>query len=47
MKSFIAAVIAVAAIASTATVAQAMPHRHHVKVCTMHHHHRVCTWAWR
>ena len=51
MKTIIAALIVASAIGS---VASAQPrhddrqqHRRHVKVCTVRHHHRVCTWAWR
>jgi hypothetical protein len=42
MKTFIATLITLAAVASIATSADARP-RH--KVCTTHHHHRVCHWA--
>jgi hypothetical protein len=47
MKTLIAAIIAATAIGSMSTAAQAAPHRRHVRVCTVRHHHRVCTWAWR
>ncbi len=45
MKSILAALVVAAAAVSFAGVADArMHHRHHVKVCKMHHHHRVCHW---
>jgi len=40
MKKIILAAIALTVL-STA-VADARPHRH--RVCTVHHHHRVCHW---
>jgi hypothetical protein len=54
MKTIIAALVAASAVASVASVADAQPrrddtqqHRRHVRVCTVRHHHRVCTWSWR
>ena len=44
MKKVITAVVALAAIASLATAADARPFHHRHQVCMMHHHHRVCSW---
>jgi len=45
MKTIIAALLAVSTLAAVAApgIAAAHPHRH--KVCSFHHHHRVCHWA--
>lgn len=47
MKTFVASLIALAALAAIAAPADAGPHRRHVKVCRIAHHHRVCRWVWR
>ena len=47
MKKLIAVALAASALASLAGTADARPHRHQVRVCSMHHHHRVCTMVWR
>jgi hypothetical protein len=41
VKLFISALIAASVL--TAGAASAYPH-HRQRVCTMRHHHRVCTW---
>ena len=46
MKKVLAVVLTASVLAALAGTADARP-RHHVKVCSVHHHHRVCTWAWR
>ena len=50
MRPFLAAIIAITTLAVGVTAADARmhhQHRHKVKVCSMHHHHRVCQWVWR
>ncbi|HEY4274562.1 MAG TPA: HHHH-motif protein [Rhizomicrobium sp.] len=43
MKILIASALALAVLGSTAVMAA--PHGHRHKVCSMHHHHRVCHWV--
>lgn len=49
MKALVTALVAAVAVASLASAADAGPmhHRHAMKVCSMHHHHRVCRTVWR
>jgi hypothetical protein len=47
MKLAIATLLAVVSLTAVAPAANAMPHRRHVKVCSMMHHHRSCHYVWR
>jgi hypothetical protein len=47
LKKVIAVVLAASTLATLAGTANAQPHRHHMRMCSFHHHHRVCTWGWR
>jgi hypothetical protein len=42
MKKLITAAFALTVLAVTLGAADARPHRH--KVCSFHHHHRICHW---
>jgi hypothetical protein len=47
MKILIAGLIAATALTAFGSAANAMPHRHKVRVCNTMHHHRVCKMVWR